>query len=97
LLAMAAENKKELTKHISPMFSISTSTASIANIGSLSRLDVLFLSNKTFGAMTVARFLISIFEPDSSSTWWNDPTHFRKQNRISKQSRFGFGSKQQVR
>lgn len=69
----------------------------MAYMWSLSKAGALSLAKRMFGAMTVARFLMSILDPDSSSTWWNELAHFRKQNRISSESRWHLGSRQHAR
>lgn len=86
-----------LTWHIWSLYSIREFTASIARklLSSMPTIGVFSL--RMLGVMTVARLWVSILLPVSSSTAEKEEAQTKKEKRISRESRWLFGRRQQVR
>ncbi len=86
-----------LTWHIWSLHSIREFTASIARklLSSMPTKGVFSL--RMLGVMTVARLWVSILLPVSSSTAEKEEAQTKKEKRISRESRWLFGRRQQVR
>lgn len=86
-----------LTSHIWSLYSIRELMASMARKLSSETSFLLSWSLRMLGLMTVARLWVSILLPVSSSTCEKDEAQTRKEKRISRESRWLFGSRQHVR